>query len=228
MDDQASDKTPKGLQDEAADRENAEPEWLEQLADADQKAPQTADFATRDRAIARELAMNAEYLRTVLGREGSIEEATLPLAIVACDLASGAQVVRRRGPLPPALMASAAILGSFRPVRLGGGIVVNGGVVANSDLEAFLAAHIRDAVLIDLQSPEAESELTGLRSIVDLAVTISRARQTELERGLLSLRPCAADGRRRRGDNRGVSGSSVRSRGLRAAQGANAVELLKT
>lgn len=63
MDDQASDKTPKELQDEAADRENEEAEWLEELADAVQKALETADLATRDRAITRELEMEAEYLR---------------------------------------------------------------------------------------------------------------------------------------------------------------------
>jgi hypothetical protein len=64
MDDQAWDKTPKELQDEAAHRENEEAEWLEELPDADQKAPKTADLATRDRDIAREeLEMEAEFLR---------------------------------------------------------------------------------------------------------------------------------------------------------------------
>lgn len=63
MDEQALDKTPKKRQDEAADRENEEAKWLEELADADQKAPGTADLAARDRAIARQLEMEALYLR---------------------------------------------------------------------------------------------------------------------------------------------------------------------
>jgi hypothetical protein len=63
MADRASDRRRTERQDEAADRENEEAEPLEELADADQKAPVTADLASRDRAIARELEMEAEYLR---------------------------------------------------------------------------------------------------------------------------------------------------------------------
>jgi len=44
MDDQPSEKAPKELQDEAAGREMEEARWLEELADADQQAPETADL----------------------------------------------------------------------------------------------------------------------------------------------------------------------------------------
>jgi NTE family protein len=88
----------------------------------------------------------------------------------------------RSGPLIPALTASAAIPGYFPPVRTDGRLLVDGGLVANADLEIVLEAHVRDVVLVDLQAPVAGEQLTGTRSILEQAVTISLARQTELER----------------------------------------------
>jgi hypothetical protein len=48
---------------EAAEREDDEAAWLQSLADADEKAPQTAGIGGADRAVAIELEMEAEYLR---------------------------------------------------------------------------------------------------------------------------------------------------------------------
>lgn len=129
-----------------------------------------------------------QVLRSVFGDDRSIEDASVRLAIVATDLVTGEPVVMRSGPLIPALMASAAVPGYFPPVRIGGRILVDGGVVANADLEAVLEAHVRDVVLIELQAPAAGEQLTGTRSILEQAVTISLARQSELERRLVGRR----------------------------------------
>ncbi len=48
---------------EAAEREDDEAACLEMLADADEQAPQTAAIAGKNRAIAKELEIEAEYLR---------------------------------------------------------------------------------------------------------------------------------------------------------------------
>lgn len=127
-------------------------------------------------------------LRSIFGDERLIEEANVRLAIVATDLVTGQPVAMRSGPLIPALMASAAIPGYYPPVRIDGRLLVDGGVVANADLDAVLEAHIRDAILIELQAPAAGEELRGTRSILEQTVTISLARQTELERRLLKRR----------------------------------------
>jgi hypothetical protein len=48
---------------EAAEREEDEARSLDMLADADERAPQTARIAASDRAVAAELEIEAEYLR---------------------------------------------------------------------------------------------------------------------------------------------------------------------
>src|SRR5258708_5029375 len=61
----------------------------------------------------------------------NIEDAKIPLAIVATDIESGERVVFRKGPLKDALMASASIPGIFVPVQVGDRLLVDGGLVDN-------------------------------------------------------------------------------------------------
>jgi NTE family protein len=60
----------------------------------------------------------AELLRGELG-DARIEEASVPLAVVAADIHSGERVILRDGPLAPAVRASAAIPGIYSPVSVG-------------------------------------------------------------------------------------------------------------
>lgn len=71
-----------------------------------------------------------ELLVTTLGPV-RIEEADVPLAIVAADIHSGERVVLREGPLAEAVRASAAVPGVFVPVQIGGRLLVDGAVVEN-------------------------------------------------------------------------------------------------
>ncbi len=73
-----------------------------------------------------------EFLRDV-----NIEESTIPLAIVATDIATGERVIFRKGPLIDALMASTCIPGVFIPVEIGGRMFVDGGLVDNLPMTAL-------------------------------------------------------------------------------------------
>ena len=53
----------------------------------------------------------------------------IPLRVVAADLDTGDEVVFARGPLQPALLASAALPGSIPPIRHDGRTLVDGAVV---------------------------------------------------------------------------------------------------
>lgn len=68
------------------------------------------------------------YLGELIGHDrfGLLE---IPLAVVAADLWSGAQVVFRSGALLPAIKASIAIPGIFEPVEYQGRHLVDGGTV---------------------------------------------------------------------------------------------------
>jgi NTE family protein len=122
------------------------------------------------------------FLSSILGEGRSIEDARIPLVIVATDLVKGEPVLMRRGHLLPALMASAAIPGLYPPVEVGGKLLVDGSLAANADLEVVAASSIKDVVLIDLMAPASRHELRGVREVIEQAITIALARQTELER----------------------------------------------
>jgi NTE family protein len=58
-----------------------------------------------------------------------IEELSPTFAIVAADILTGEEVVFRRGPLCPAILASSAIPGVLPAQRMGGRVLVDGGIV---------------------------------------------------------------------------------------------------
>lgn len=59
----------------------------------------------------------------------NIENASIPLAIVATDISAGKKVVFRRGNLTKALIASSAIPAIFSPVRDEGRMLLDGGIL---------------------------------------------------------------------------------------------------
>lgn len=59
----------------------------------------------------------------------TFEELTIPLKIVAADFWKREEVVLQRGPLIPAIQASMALPGVFRPVTAEGRMLVDGGAV---------------------------------------------------------------------------------------------------
>jgi len=73
------------------------------------------------RGILRDLELHLGRLQ--------FEELWIPSAAVAADLVTGKPVVIDRGPVNPAIMASIAIPGLFRPVQHDGHFMVDGGVV---------------------------------------------------------------------------------------------------
>jgi NTE family protein len=79
-------------------------------------------------------------LRALLARHipyQRLEDATLPIHVVATDLKTGHAVVLSSGPTVPALLASCAIPGVFPPVTVGRRELVDGGV---ADLTPIAAA----------------------------------------------------------------------------------------
>jgi NTE family protein len=73
-------------------------------------------------------------LRSFLQRHtggAELGETTIPVHIVATDLADGQPVVLSHGPVVPALMASTALPGVFPPVLVGHRHLIDGGVAAD-------------------------------------------------------------------------------------------------
>ena len=74
-----------------------------------------------------------DILHDMLG-DPRIEDAHIPLAIMATDITSGELVVFREGPVVPALLASSCIPGIFSPVNFNGRMLVDGGLINNLPL----------------------------------------------------------------------------------------------
>lgn len=70
-------------------------------------------------------------ISTHLGENTAIENAQIPLGIVATDLETGAERVFTSGPLVEALLASAAMPGVYPPVEIEGRLYTDGGVANN-------------------------------------------------------------------------------------------------
>ena len=77
-----------------------------------------------------------------------LEEASIPVHVVATDVLSGQEVVLSEGPVVEAILASAAIPGIFPPVRIGGRDLVDGGVANNTPIST--AIHLGATRLIVL------------------------------------------------------------------------------
>jgi predicted acylesterase/phospholipase RssA len=71
----------------------------------------------------------ARMMRATWGAHTMIENLAVPLGVVAADMLSGDEVVFRRGLLWAAALASITIPGVYPPQRMGGRLLVDGGVV---------------------------------------------------------------------------------------------------
>jgi len=94
----------------------------------------------------------AQGLKTLFG-DRRIEEASVPLAIVAADLLTGALVVFRQGPLVPALLASSAIPGIFPPVEIDGRYLVDGDIAEKVPVSAARMLGRGRVLAIDVSNP---------------------------------------------------------------------------
>ncbi|MEO7062653.1 MAG: patatin-like phospholipase family protein [Dokdonella sp.] len=67
-----------------------------------------------------------------------LEDAPLPIYLVASDMLSGDEVVLSSGPVIDAVLASAAIPGVYPPVRIGGRLLIDGGVANNTPISVAI------------------------------------------------------------------------------------------
>jgi NTE family protein len=77
-----------------------------------------------------------------------LEQAAIPLHIVATDVLTGQEVVLSNGPVVEAILASAAIPGIYPPIRIDGRDLVDGGIADNTPIST--AIHLGATRLIVL------------------------------------------------------------------------------
>jgi NTE family protein len=117
------------------------PARIEQLAQIWAETRRSDVFPTSPRAAVRAVTgrtnsfVDPRPLRRLLERSltyGRIEDSVWPLALVATEVTTGAEVVLRHGDVIHAVLASAAIPSVFPPVEMDGHVLMDGGVVNNT------------------------------------------------------------------------------------------------
>jgi NTE family protein len=101
--------------------------------------------------INKEDAIEA-YLKGCVG-DVRIEDLPIPFVCNAVDLVSGREVLFTRGKLSRALRATMSLPLVFPPVRMGGMLLLDGGVLDSAPVEAARAAGAEVAVLVDIHRP---------------------------------------------------------------------------
>lgn len=121
-----------------------------------------------------------EILIEYLG-EVNIEDATIPLSIVATDLTSGEEVIFTEGPLADAVCASASIPGVYIPTRLNGRILVDGGIVQNVPIRPLKAMGAGVIIASQLGGVRAYEEPKNVLDVMRNAFDIALSQRTKQE-----------------------------------------------
>lgn len=121
-----------------------------------------------------------------------IEEALIPMAIVATDIDQGTEVVLRHGSIRQAAMASAAIPGFLPPMPYQETRLVDGAVTSPVPVNAVLAMGADIVIAVDV-SQDMELMQKPL-SIIDVmfrtnSITTNQLRTMQVERAQVVLRP---------------------------------------
>lgn len=131
------------------------------------------------------------HLFTNEGLAGVIERATparsfadlaIPLRVIAADLDTGEEVVFCRGPLAPALLASAALPGVFPVITHDGRRLVDGGVVDAVPLWHALCGPVDRVFVLNVSHGVSDRPMRSPLDVVMTSFAHSRNLRYELDR----------------------------------------------
>lgn len=141
----------------------------------------------------RGLIKGEALARYVRGQTGGrlIEQMTIPLGIVATNLADGTGVMFRTGDLGTAVRASSAVPAVFQPVEIGSRSFVDGGLVAPVPVRYARQMGAEVIIAIDISSPPDPKTKTDPFSMLMQTVAIMgrSINSLELREAEVVLRP---------------------------------------
>jgi NTE family protein len=112
----------------------------------------------------------------------NLEDAALPVHVVATDILSGEAVVLSRGPATRAVLASSAIPAAFAPVQINGRLLCDGAIASNTPVRVAAARGARRLIVLPtgsacrLKRPPNGAIATALH-----AITLLTTRQLAAE-----------------------------------------------
>jgi NTE family protein len=111
----------------------------------------------------------------------SFADLEIPLRVIATDLDTGEEVVIVRGPLKPALLASAALPGVFPIVHHDGRRLVDGGVVNNVPLWHALSGPVDRVYVLNVSTGAADRTERSPLDVVMTSFMHARSQRYDLE-----------------------------------------------
>ncbi|MEA3316663.1 MAG: patatin-like phospholipase family protein [Bacteroidota bacterium] len=102
----------------------------------------------------------------------NIEDAKIPLSIVAANINTGEKVILEKGKLHDAVMASACIPGVFKPVKINNVLLVDGGIVESVPISPLKYSKANYIIAVDLQN-RGLSNATNLINVVTNSIKIA-------------------------------------------------------
>lgn len=103
----------------------------------------------------------------------NIEDAPVPLAIIATDIARGEKVVLREGNLARAIMASTCVPGIFTPIEIDGRLLVDGFLVENVPISPLQGMDADLIAAVCLSTLKIYREPSGMVNILMNAFEIA-------------------------------------------------------
>jgi NTE family protein len=121
----------------------------------------------------------------------NLEEARVPLAVVATDLRSGEKVVFRKGPASLALQASSALPGFFPPIRHDGRLLADGAFVDLVPVDVVREMGATFVVAVDVDEEDIPVEVVnGLQAFLrGVDISARHHKRHLLRRANLVIRP---------------------------------------
>jgi NTE family protein len=132
----------------------------------------------RRRHIVDPVGLRTWILRAGIGFS-RIEDAPVPLLVLATDMGSGAPVVLSEGDLIEALLASAAIPGIFPPAEVGGRWLVDGAIAADAPVVEALEAGASEIYLLPTSAGQGQTPPPRAADMVFRAMTVMSRRASE-------------------------------------------------
>ncbi|WP_430390790.1 patatin-like phospholipase family protein [Dyella sp. 20L07] len=136
----------------------------------------------------RDYLVDPTGLRALLERHLAyrrLEDAAMPVHIVASDMLRGDEVLISAGPVVEAVLASAAIPGVFPPVKIAGRLLVDGGVTNNTPISTAVRLGATRIIVLPTGFACALSEVPSgaiARAMHALSLLVSRQLVHDAER----------------------------------------------
>jgi NTE family protein len=114
------------------------------------------------------LFSNEELGRLIQSRIGKalIEDSPIPLAIITVDIENGVKVVLHQGEVAPAVMASNAVPGLYRPITIDGRMLVDGGIAEDVPISPLRPMGADIVVAVNLSAERRYSKPDNIIDVI--------------------------------------------------------------